>query len=156
MTKLYNHAYFQTALKRAFTAAVRHGQPLSLIMADIDDFKRLNDTHGHPYGDKVLIEIARVFSGTGKSDDLVARYGGEEFAVIVPQVSEPEALALAESMRLGVEQMGFPGQRGPITMSFGVATTFQGNYPNDDALLKAAEDHMYLAKHGGKNHVSGA
>ncbi|MBI4551272.1 MAG: diguanylate cyclase [Candidatus Latescibacteria bacterium] len=156
LTKLYNHAYFQTALKRSYTAATQQGHSLALIMADIDDFKDLNDRHGHPYGDKVLIEIARTFTASVRPADLVARYGGEEFTIVLPQMPVSDALVLAESLRMEIEHLEFSGRREPVTMSFGVAAAFQDNYSNDDALLKAAEDQMYLAKRTGKNRVHGA
>ena len=155
LTNLYNHGFFQTALKRTFAESVQQRQPLSLIIADIDEFKALNDTYGHAYGDKILTGIAGIFSAAVRPTDVVARYGGEEFAVLSPQTAGVDMMTLAENIRSEVERMAFTGQRGPVTMSFGVATAIESQYPDDELFLKAAEDYMYLAKRTGKNRVRG-
>lgn len=156
LTGLYNHGFFQNALKRNYNEAVQHRQPVSLMIGDIDGFKRLNDTHGHSYGDRVLTEIAQIFAGLVRPADVIARYGGEEFSVLLPQTTDIDARNLAERIRVAVEDMSFDGQVGPITMSFGVASTDTQAYPDDETFLKAAEDYMYMAKRQGKNRVCGA
>ena len=155
LTNLYNHGFFQNALKRTFAESVQQMRPLSLIIADIDEFKALNDTYGHTYGDKILTEIAGIFTAAVRPTDVVSRYGGEEFAVLSPQTPESDAMMLAEIIRSEVERMAFAGQHGPVTMSFGVATAIENRFPDDELFLKAAEDHMYLAKRTGKNRVCG-
>lgn len=155
LTKLYTHGFFQNTLKHAFAEAMQQRCPLSVIIADIDGFKTMNDTYGHTYGDKILVEIAAIFSNAVRPEDVVARYGGEEFAILLPRMTEAEAMALAEALRVRVEQMSIAGQRAPVTMSFGVATATHGRYADDEAFLKTAEDRMYLAKNIGKNRVMG-
>jgi diguanylate cyclase (GGDEF)-like protein len=155
LTRLYNHGFFQNALRRIFGEAIQRQQALSLIIADIDDFKRLNDTYGHTYGDRILTGIAQILARTVHPTDIVARYGGEEFAVLLPQTGAIEARVMAERLRAEVERMTFAGQRGPITMSFGLATSEAGRFGDDEAFLKTAEDYMYLAKRLGKNRVCG-
>ena len=155
LTGLYNHGFFQNALKRIYNEAIQQQQPLSLIIGDIDGFKILNDTHGHSYGDKVLTEIARAISDMVRPADVIARYGGEEFSILLPQTTDLDTGVLAEGIRSEVEQMSFEGQLGPITMSFGVASIDLRSYPDDETFLKAAEDYMYMAKRQGKNRVCG-
>ncbi|MBM3262896.1 MAG: diguanylate cyclase [candidate division Zixibacteria bacterium] len=155
LTGLYNHGFFQNALDRLFSETSVRSQPLSLVIADIDEFKRLNDSLGHTYGDKVLTGIAQTLQKAVRPADIVARYGGEEIAILLPQTGEHEAVVLAERFRLEIERMAFTGQRGPVTMCFGVATASAGRYVDTASLLKAAEDHMYLAKRLGKNRVCG-
>jgi diguanylate cyclase (GGDEF)-like protein len=155
LTGLYNHGFFQNALKRHYMEATQDHQPLSLMIGDIDSFKYLNDSYGHSYGDRMLTEIAQIFSNLVRPSDIIARYGGEEFSGLLPQTTDMDARNLAERIRSEVEQMTFAGQIGPITMSFGVASTDSRSYPDDEAFLKAAEDYMYLAKRQGKNRVCG-
>ena len=109
LTKLYNHRFFQDALKREFARSQRHQTPLSLALLDIDHFKRFNDTYGHQQGDVVLQELARTLRGQVRNLDVVARYGGEEFAVIMPDASPEVALRVAERLRAAVESLAGGG-----------------------------------------------
>ncbi len=105
LTKLYNHRFFQDALRREFTRSQRQKTPLSLALLDIDHFKNFNDTYGHQQGDIVLQELARTLRVQVRSLDVVARYGGEEFAVIMPDASLEVALRVAERLRAAVESL---------------------------------------------------
>ena len=156
LTGLYNYREFQQVFQEELARAGRYRNPLSLIMFDIDDFKQFNDTFGHPSGDKVLIDVARILQDSLRECDVVFRYGGEEFIAILPETGIDAALAAAERARLAVEEYT-PDTLGPIagqgvTVSAGVAS-----YPRDghglDTLLQATDDLLYLAKKHGKNKV---
>ena len=155
LTGLYNHGFFQNALKRIHAEATAQDDPLSLIIGDIDEFKTLNDVYGHSYGDRLLAEIANVFRASARQSDVVARYGGEEFAVIAPRTSCSEAMEIAEELRRGLSDLSFTGQQGPVTMSFGIAAAPAEGCEDDADILRSAEDRMYLAKRSGKNRVVG-
>jgi len=121
-------------------------------MTDIDNFKRLNDTHGHPFGDLVLKQVAQVVKRAVRKVDLAARYGGEEFVVLLDDASEEGGVQLAERIRAEIEALECDeqGVRVPVTLSLGVAA-----YPQDgltsEALTKAADSGLYFAKRNGKN-----
>jgi diguanylate cyclase (GGDEF)-like protein len=127
------------------------------VIADIDDFKTINDTHGHQTGDEILRAAARALAESVRELDLAARYGGEEFAVILPGSSLANAHRSAERMRQAVEEIKVPspsGETASVTMSFGVAEF--PTYANVDALVAAADAALYQAKRGGKNVVATA
>lgn len=155
-TGLANFRHFQAKLREEWRRAQRYGTQLSLVMLDLDDFKQLNDTHGHQAGDRALQEFAMLVTGGARTTDLAARYGGEEFAVILPHTSGDMAVRVAERIRVAVHQFEFGGDEHSfrLTVSAGVAT-----YPSfaeivsPEALLLAADRAMYRAKQGGKNRV---
>jgi diguanylate cyclase (GGDEF)-like protein len=126
-------------------------------MIDIDHFKLLNDTHGHPAGDEVLKQVASLLRGAVRKVDTVARYGGEEFMVLLPRSERDEALEVAEKLRLLIAQTDFPhaaqqpGCR--ITVSVGVAS-FQRDGESIEALIDAADAALYASKRAGRNRVS--
>jgi diguanylate cyclase (GGDEF)-like protein len=147
MTGLYDHLSFQLALSKELRRFRRYGQPVSLIMLDLDHFKRYNDTHGHQAGDRVVSEVGRIISEQTRDLDIGARYGGEEFAVIAPSTESVEAFALAERIRRGVARELCEGQ---VTLSAGVATCpDDGSAP--DELVRAADTALYRAKEGGRD-----
>ncbi|MDI6829445.1 MAG: diguanylate cyclase, partial [Armatimonadota bacterium] len=155
LTDLYNHRYFQERLGKELSRAERYGRPLSIIMLDIDHFKALNDTHGHPVGDIVLQEIAKLLVSSVRDIDIVCRYGGEEFAIILPETQASEAIVIAERLRSAVRRhcfIGKDGQSVPVTISLGVA-----QYPihskEREGLIMAADLAMYQAKSMGRNRV---
>ena len=113
LTKIHNHRFFQDQLGREIKRADRTGSPLALVLVDIDDFKALNDRHGHAAGDGVLERLAALLVGETRDQDLVARYGGEEFAVLAPGTDRVGALALAEKLRLGLERVVLRRRRAP-------------------------------------------
>lgn len=154
LTGLYNHAYFQERLREEHARARRYQRPLSLIIADIDDFKKINDRYGHTEGDRFLRLFAIVIKEQMREVDLPARYGGEEFAVIVPEASRKEAAMVAERLRaaLAARALEVNGNHISVTASFGVAAS------PDDAhdpveLIRTADEALYAAKHAGKNQV---
>ena len=127
---------------------------LSFIMADIDCFKRVNDTYGHSIGDKVLQEVARSIARQCRDSDLAARYGGEEFAIVIPNAAICGAIHLAERCRREVEKMILPAKSGPLrpTASFGVADAMEVS--RADLLVDRADHALYLAKSAGRNRVA--
>ncbi|CAE6768276.1 sensor domain-containing diguanylate cyclase [Paraburkholderia aspalathi] len=159
LTRVYNRSYFDDQFRREFERAARNGQPLSLVMIDVDNFKDYNDAFGHLRGDVCLSAIAKALAGTARrSSDFVARYGGEEFAVVLPNTGSEEASVIAEQARLAVMQLELtaPIPAGQVTISAGCATSEQStlstlNTPN--ALVQAADAALYDAKRAGRNRV---
>ncbi len=154
LTGLWNRAYLDDRLRKEVAGALRHGTPLSLILCDLDRFKSLNDTFGHPFGDEVLERAAAILVG-GRAQDVACRYGGEEFAVIVPAAHADEAAGVAERHRSRIEQVTWnerPSVR--ISASFGVAdlSGLDGD-PTPEKLVAAADAALYVAKTSGRNRV---
>jgi diguanylate cyclase (GGDEF)-like protein len=153
LTKLHNHRHFQESLLRECKRVERTEEPLSLVLIDIDYFKRWNDRLGHAAGDEILRRLAEVMSELVRETDVLARYGGEEFAVITPNTDQQGALQLAEKIRTAVVEQAFlidaPGEREPITVSIGVAS-YQGDRA---AFFKAADRALYAAKEAGRDCV---
>jgi diguanylate cyclase (GGDEF)-like protein len=158
LTRLYNKKYFSDALRKEFAYALRHSVPLSLILFDVDHFKRVNDTHGHPAGDHVLQRIAQVTSETIRLEDILARYGGEEFALLLRAIDADAALVCAERVRAAIERatFEFEGARIPVTISLGVATFTPGAYIVIERFVTAADEALYAAKRGGRNRAERA
>ncbi|ATQ66473.1 MULTISPECIES: GGDEF domain-containing protein [Methylosinus] len=156
LTQVYTRRYFDTTLERVVREAGGSGGELSLIMADIDHFKKINDTHGHPIGDEVLKNFARTMTSHVETKDTVARYGGEEFAIILPATGAAQARLLAERIRSEFEtkKWAIKGGRpiGRITASFGVARLQPGEGPA--GLIQRADAKLYVSKSGGRNRVS--
>ena len=154
LTKVYNKKYFLDTLATEVSYAKRHDTPLSLIMFDLDHFKRVNDTFGHVAGDHVLIDIAGLVQGTLRAEDVFARYGGEEFAVILRGTALEHAGLLAERVRAAVEGrvIQSDGRRLPVTISVGVAA-FDRPMEDAKALILAADEALYAAKNAGRNRV---
>jgi diguanylate cyclase (GGDEF)-like protein len=152
LTGLSNHGRFQQVIAAEAAAARRFDQPLGLVMLDIDDFKRVNDTYGHQQGDLVLREVARVLQDCSREVDEPARYGGEELAVALQQTDAAGAEAIAERVRTAVEALELPRLDGAgtlrITVSCGVAASADGD---PLALVAAADTALYAAKRSGKN-----
>ncbi len=158
LTGIFNKRQFRTTLKYEFDRARIYAEPLSLIMLDIDHFKRINDTYGHAYGDIVLSELCGVVRSQIRPTDSFARYGGEEFAVILPHTDNNGAMALAERIRKSVEINEMPSPDGSsslhVTISMGVLTFDEGLASPDD-LVAGADRHLYRSKNSGRNRVSG-
>ncbi|HJT17084.1 MAG TPA: diguanylate cyclase [Thermoanaerobaculia bacterium] len=155
LTQLFNHRYFQGELSRAFEESARYERPLSLAMADIDFFKKVNDTHGHAVGDDVLRGVARMFQESSRSTDLVARYGGEEFAIMMPETDGESAFTFAEKVRAMVEETSIDTQAGAlhVTVSVGVATVPHPSIHAAKELIISADGALYRAKEAGRNQV---
>jgi two-component system cell cycle response regulator len=155
LTEVYNHRTFQERLNQEIARADRYRRPLSVLMIDVDHFKVYNDTCGHPQGDIVLQDLARLLREMSRTSDTVARYGGEEFAIILPETDSVGAQKIAQRLREQVEGYAFPGKDlmpgGTLTISIGVATHVPAG--SKDALLQAADTALYTAKREGRNRV---
>jgi len=156
LTGLYNHRYFQEKLKEEFLAAAQNHTKVSLIYFDLDDFKYYNDTFGHLMGDSILSSIGQILRGVLDDSAYPARYGGEEFAVILTGISKAETAALAEMIRVRVENFEFEykkeNRQKNLTISTGVAV-FPDDVENAHGLIDTADDRLYKAKRSGKNKV---
>jgi diguanylate cyclase (GGDEF)-like protein len=152
LTGLLNHRAFQARLDEQLAQAQRYGKRLSLILCDIDHFKSVNDTYGHPVGDLVLKGVARTLAREARSTDVVARYGGEEFAVVMPETDAAGGLAIAERIRERIAALPFDTAQGTlrVTMSLGVAT-FPDDGPKKATLVERADGCLYHAKRHGRN-----
>ncbi|HWS55342.1 MAG TPA: sensor domain-containing diguanylate cyclase [Pyrinomonadaceae bacterium] len=151
LTGCFNRRFFEIQLERDLHLATRMRQPVSLIMLDIDHFKRVNDTHGHNAGDAALRQIASALREEVRGVDTAARYGGEEFAIILPQAGLEGALAVAERLRARIEREEMPGV-GCVTASLGVAS-FPQHASARDLLVTTADRALYQAKRTGRNRV---
>jgi diguanylate cyclase (GGDEF)-like protein len=155
LTGLYNHRHFQSGLERESKRVARSGEPMSLILIDVDDFKAFNDRHGHTTGDEALRRVAQAMRAVTRESDLLARYGGEEFALLTLRNPLDKAIRLAENVRQAVSEVRVPADASPdaeqlrVTASFGVAE-FDGDA---GALFDEADKALYAAKAGGKNCV---
>jgi diguanylate cyclase (GGDEF)-like protein len=153
LTQLHNHRYFQDFLTNEVKRTDRTGEPLSLILVDIDHFKRWNDRLGHAAGDEILRRIAEVMNTLIRGTDLLARYGGEEFALVAPGTTLEGAVQLAEKMRATIAQTRFfldpPSEQESLTVSMGVAL-YHGDRMK---LFKDADQALYRAKSAGRDCV---
>jgi diguanylate cyclase (GGDEF)-like protein len=155
LTRLHNHRHFQDELGRAFEESQRYHRPLSLVIADLDYFKKVNDTYGHAVGDEVLKSVSQIFQQSIRSTDLAARYGGEEFALMLPETNLDDAVAFAEKLRGIVESTPVETQTGPIqlTISLGVASVPHSRIHTAKELIITADKALYRAKKAGRNQV---
>jgi len=154
LTGMNNRRSFYHLCETPFKVAQRHGQDLAVILFDIDEFKEINDAHGHAVGDDVIRTLARIVASTGRDSDVAGRVGGEEFAILLPHTDAKNAYELAERLREQMEQSVVHLNRGEVkfTASFGVAQMAAG-CESLEALVAAADGAMYEAKERGKNCV---
>jgi diguanylate cyclase (GGDEF)-like protein len=156
LTQLYNHGYFRERLEIEIERARHIGDHVSLVLFDIDHFKKYNDTYGHEEGNEVLRSVAALMKGIGRRGDIIARYGGEEFVALLYGAGSEEAHHFAEHVRKSVEGHALPGGPGQparhISISGGCAT-FPECGGGEDELIKAADDNLYRAKAGGRNRI---
>jgi two-component system, cell cycle response regulator len=152
LTQVHNRRFFQEALEREFARSKRYGNKLTLVVFDIDHFKKVNDGHGHLAGDEVLRRVATLVKNKVRMNDTVARTGGEEFAVILPEADRLGGVAFAEKLRRLVEseRTVFEDTTIPVTISLGIAE-YAGTYDSAEQLLKAADEYLYEAKRTGRN-----
>jgi diguanylate cyclase len=157
LTGLYNRRHFDTVIDTEWRRAVRSGNPVSLLMLDLDCFKKLNDTYGHQRGDECLREIASLLEvQPHRAHDIVARYGGEEFAILLPGATLSGAVKLAESIRRAVREMRFENSgsaTGFVTISIGVCSHTPRVGEECDTLVREADIALYGAKQLGRNRV---
>lgn len=155
LTGIFNRRYFEMRIAEELERASRFAGRMSVIMVDIDHFKRLNDEFGHLLGDEVLRDVSNILKQQLRKADMVCRYGGEEFAIVVPETTGANALVVAEKLRRQIETHPFPGVPRPVTISCGVA-----DYPTHgnsrDEVVAAADSALYLAKQAGRNQVVAA
>lgn len=154
LSGLWNHTYFEKRLAEEMAEAVRHSRPLSLIVADIDSFKKTNDQFGHLFGDLVIERFAAILSG-GRMSDISCRYGGEEFVVILPQTTAAEAIEVAERYRAQLAQLTWSDHPGlVVSASFGVCDLESLDTPKTpENFFSTADRAMYRAKEMGRNRV---
>ena len=154
LTGIPNRRALMERLRKEWMRVQRHGGTLSFIMADIDHFKRVNDTYGHSIGDEVLQKVAQAIVSQCREIDLPGRYGGEEFAIVVPDETSEGAGELAERCRQAASdvRVNMEGQDVQVTASFGIAEVRDA--PSIEALIKAADEALYHAKQAGRNQVA--
>jgi diguanylate cyclase (GGDEF)-like protein len=155
LTGIHNRRFFEMRIVEELERAGRFQGRISIIMADIDHFKRLNDEFGHLLGDEVLRSVASILRQQLRKMDLVCRYGGDEFVIVVPETSGENALRVAEKVRRHVETHLYPGVARPVTISCGVAE-FPAHGASRDEIVAAADRALYLAKEAGRNRVASA
>lgn len=155
LTRVYNKRYFTERLRAEFHFAKRHDMPLSLLLLDLDHFKRVNDRHGHVAGDFVLTEFADSVQNSVRSEDVFARFGGEEFALISRALAVQESMQFAERLRHLVESLDirYENRSIALTVSVGIATLPEVDAANPVELVTAADRALYRAKLAGRNRV---
>ena len=158
LTRVSNRKTFAERFQSEFAYALRHRRVCSLIIYDIDHFKKVNDTYGHQAGDYVLRALAQLVSDMIRSEDLLARYGGEEFVILARDTDEEKAFIFAMRIRRAVEkyEFKFQNQQIPVTISLGVATLSNANFHDHNEMFKTADEYLYKAKNNGRNRVESA
>jgi diguanylate cyclase (GGDEF)-like protein len=155
LTKLKNRRLFYTQAAQNLISCRQDGKDMSLLLLDIDHFKKVNDTFGHSVGDKVLVKVAELLTQMVRSVDTVARFGGEEFAALLPETNRLGAAVLGERIRAAIEheQIVVDGRDIPVTVSIGIATLAAEDVESIDQLLNIADRRLYLAKNSGRNRI---
>jgi diguanylate cyclase (GGDEF)-like protein len=154
LTGCLNHAALRTELHRELERSTRSGRPVSCCFIDLDRFKQINDTYGHPHGSRVLAEVSTILRQGMRVGDTLGRYGGDEFVAILPDTTRRAAVALAERLRATISSTTPQGEHDPLSVSIGVAQVQPGD--TADALLAAADDALLTAKGAGGGLVVGA
>jgi diguanylate cyclase (GGDEF)-like protein len=152
LTGIFNRRFFEMRIMEEIERARRYGTGMAVIMADIDQFKRLNDEFGHVLGDEVLRQVSSLFHQQVRKIDVVCRYGGEEFGILLTQTNAKQAMKIAEKLRKMVESWLFPGVPRTVTISAGAAA-FPEQGTSRDELVRAADSGLYAAKQAGRNKV---
>jgi diguanylate cyclase (GGDEF)-like protein len=154
LTNISNYRHFNYVLQLEIDRQMRYHRPLTLLIIDIDDFKKCNDTHGHLTGDLVLVKVASLLTDQIRGCDFVARIGGDEFTVILPEISEKEALAVCKRIMESIEQCEFQSFEkkniGPLSVTIGIAS-FPQNAHKSKELIEKADQALYTGKRAGKN-----
>ncbi|HLF86356.1 MAG TPA: diguanylate cyclase, partial [Nitrospiria bacterium] len=155
LTGISNHRHFQERLNAEFERIARHPEPISLILIDLDHFKKINDNFGHPVGDIVLKKIAKILLNMTRKIDTVARYGGEEFVLLLLKTDKKQAIQMAERIRKTVEttKFEFDGKKIPVTLSLGMAAT-PSDTKSKKELIELADKALYHSKHSGRNQAT--
>lgn len=157
LTGAYNKRYLLERLEQEFSYAERHGTPLSLIVLDLDHFKKVNDTHGHAAGDDVLRSVSDTIRQAARAEDIFARYGGEEFVLMMRETSLHDTMRYAERLRVLISELRVPwsGAEISVTCSLGVASTDGAWHKSGGRLFVKADRNLYQAKQQGRNCVFG-
>jgi len=158
LTGIWNRGMITQKLDEEISRAARANGSLGVIMVDIDHFKRINDTYGHPAGDSILVEVALRMQETLRAYDCLGRFGGEEFLIVLPDASEEGAVALAERIRIAVAGVPIEAPSGPVnvTVSLGTVVRTMEQGTNFKTLIDEADRALYRAKDGGRNRVESA
>jgi diguanylate cyclase (GGDEF)-like protein len=153
LTSLFNRRAFERKMEEEFERAARYHHPLSLMILDVDDFKKINDTYGHHWGDQVLKKIAEHLRTKTRRSDYPSRYGGEEFVLILPETDVENALRVDSKVRSEIKTTTFDskGRAFSVTVSTGVSSTCNKEYSNWQQMLEDADQALYLAKNRGKD-----
>lgn len=155
LTQIYNKKYFLDRLKMEFSYSKRHNTPLSLMLFDLDYFKKINDTYGHLAGDQILKQFAHEINFIKRHEDLFARYGGEEFVLLLRGTNHESAISIAEKIRKRIEEHAFKVDKKEVTVttSIGVGSFEQNNFEDYQDLLNITDQLLYQAKEKGRNQV---
>ena len=153
LTGLYNRRRFYEILRKEFDRAKRYSTPFSLVMFDIDHFKKINDNFGHLTGDTVLKEFSNILRKNVREHDTASRYGGEEFMVLLPGIERKDAGILAEHLRKSIEEHEFADLKSGVTVSIGISNMPDSDLADEDLLIKCADFALYRAKLNGRNRV---
>ena len=160
LTGLWNRGAIMDLLQRETKRSARFGEPIGVIMADLDHFKHINDSYGHPTGDAVLREVARRLLGAVRDYDYVGRYGGEEFLIVLTHCTPADLIVTAERMRAQVSEKPVATHSGPITVSISIGvsahSSLASELPREEELVRAADSALYSAKANGRNRVEQA
>jgi diguanylate cyclase (GGDEF)-like protein len=156
VTQAFTKRYFLDRIKHEFSHSHRRHVPLSLIIFDLDHFKNVNDSHGHPAGDFILAKVAEITLALVRKEDIFARYGGEEFVILMRDTLESAGASLAERLRSAIENANFvfEGKTIPITISLGIACYTDDNLNQPEELIQKADVALYHSKSGGRNQVT--
>jgi diguanylate cyclase (GGDEF)-like protein len=150
LTGIYNRRHFEASLELEIQRARRYGAPLALLMIDVDNFKLLNDRHGHLVGDRMLCRLARECESCLRTSDVFCRYGGDEFVIIAPETSAQAAMAMARRMRQNIDAVSTDQSFGALAISIGIAI-WEDNFKTNDDFIAAADSALYQAKSAGRN-----
>ena len=155
LTKLKNRRLFYSQAEQNLVACRRYNKDMSLLLLDIDHFKKVNDSFGHHAGDEVLVRVAKLLAHMVRGVDTVARFGGEEFAVLMPETNRLGAAVLGERIRAAIERekINVDGRHIPVTVSIGVSTLAAEDVDSIDQMLNIADQRLYLAKNSGRNRI---
>lgn len=154
LTKQYNRRYFNDMLSKEFSRYKRNSEAFSIILFDIDHFKKFNDTYGHDVGDLVLIHVAKAAKATVRENDIVCRYGGEEFIVLMPSTTIHDAYVVAERVRKVIEKLAVPTPHGDLSVNISLGVSVVTENATDETIVKQADQALYMSKQGGRNRTT--
>ena len=154
LTELANRRYIELNLQTNLEEMHRYGRPFGILFMDIDRFKKINDTHGHDIGDKILIMVSNTFIQNVRASDIVGRWGGEEFLAIIPNINEEQLYSTANKLRVLVEQSGFSIDSGIVQVTISIGATLAQPKDTTETLLERADKLLYYSKANGRNRVS--